>query len=280
MKPHTLVMSGFGPYAGRTVIDFDRFGGKGLFLITGDTGAGKTSIFDGITYALYGRMSGDRDPKNVRSHFASPDTDTFVELTFSHEGRDYTIRRSPSYDRPKKRGDGTTSVPATVEMTCAQGGTPLVKEKTVAQEVENVLGISYDQWKQIAMLAQGEFRKLLTADSKERGATMRTIFSTENVKRFQDRLNEMAKDLREERNLVQNTIVERMDSVTLPEDSPYADDLAGINGLSFVDELLEIVSKQSAIDAERIEGMRSERDGVDRANPRWPGAYGWRCGWR
>lgn len=261
MKPHTLVMSAFGPYADKTTVDFDEFGGKGLFLITGDTGAGKTSIFDGITYALYGRMSGDRDPKNVRSHFASGETPTYVELTFTHEGRDYRIRRSPAYERPKLRGIGTTPVPATVEMVC--GKDILVKEKDVALKVEEVLGISYDQWKQIAMLAQGEFRKLLTADSKTRETTMRTIFSTEDVKRFQDRLNEMAKDLRTERLRAENNITELMDKATLPEDSPYLDDMARINGLSFVDEFLEILSKQAGVDSEKLSDMRAEKLKVD-----------------
>ncbi|MBQ8373142.1 MAG: SMC family ATPase, partial [Candidatus Methanomethylophilaceae archaeon] len=263
MKPGKLVMSAFGPYAGKTEIDFDVFGGKGLFLITGDTGSGKTSIFDGITYALYGKMSGDREPKDYRSHFASPDTETFVELTFTHEGREYRIRRSPPYERPKKRGQGVTPVPASVEMTSSAGGTPLVKDKTVAEEVKRVLGIDYEQWKQIAMLAQGEFRKLLTADSKERGNTMRTIFSTEDINRLQEELKERAKDLREERNETENGVTEAMDSIVLPEDSPYIKDMERVNGVAFADECLEIVSKQSAIDAENIGRMKERKAGID-----------------
>ena len=263
MKPGKLVMSAFGPYAERMEIDFDVFGGKGLFLITGDTGAGKTSIFDGITYALYGKMSGDREPKDYRSHFASPDTETFVELTFTHEGAEYRIRRSPPYERPKKRGQGTTPVPASVEMTSSRGGTPLVKDKTVAEEVKRVLGIDYDQWKQIAMLAQGEFRKLLTADSKERGETMRTIFSTDDINRLQEQLKERAKGLREDRNVAVNEVTDAMDSIVLPEDSPYIGDMERVNGISFADECLEIVSKQSAIDAENIGRMRERKAEID-----------------
>lgn len=261
MKPHTLTMSAFGPYAGKIVVDFDKFGGKGLFLITGDTGAGKTFIFDGITYALYGRMSGDRDPKNVRSHFAHVDSPTYVELAFSHDGKEYNIRRSPSYERPKMRGEGSTNVPASVEMIF--DGTVLVKDKDVARKVEDVLGIDYDQWKQIAMLAQGEFRKLLTSDSKTRETIMRTIFSTENVKRFQDRLSEMARDMKKDRMRSENNIIELMDKTVLPEDSPYLGDMAKINGISFVDEYLEILSKQSGIDSEGLLTMRRDKEHLD-----------------
>ncbi len=259
MKPHMLVMSAFGPYAGETKIDFDRFGGRGLFLITGDTGAGKTSIFDGITYALYGRMSGDRKPKDVRSHFASPGTRTYVRLEFTHDGKDYVIERSPEYERPKQRGEGFTKEPAQVELRCLQGGMPLTKEKEVGEEVIRILGITYDQWKQIAMLAQGEFRELLTADSGSRSKTMRTIFSTDNVQRFQDSLKDQAKSLKGDRIAVENDIQHAMDSIALPEGSPYRDDLERFRSISFVDEFLSAVSKQSALDDESIASLREEK---------------------
>ncbi len=259
MKPHVLTMSAFGPYAGETRIDFDRFGGKGLFLITGDTGAGKTSIFDGITYALYGSMSGDRKPKDVRSHFASPGTRTFVRLEFTHDGKDYVIERSPEYERPKQRGEGFTKVPAQVEMRCLQGGMPLVKEKEVGAEVIRVLGVSYDQWKQVAMLAQGEFRKLLTAKSEDRSDTMRMIFSTENVKRFQEELKQKANGLKQERIATENDIEDAMSRVSFPEESPYRDDLERYRSISFADELLMTVSKQTALDDGTIASLRDEK---------------------
>ena len=262
MKPRMLTMSGFGPYAGKTVIDFDEFGGRGLFLVTGDTGAGKTSIFDGITYALYGRMSGDRDSKNIRSHFASPDTETYVELIFTHENRDYRIRRSPEYDRPKKRGTGFTTTPAEVEMTW-EGGTPLVKDKAVVQKVEEILGISYDQWKQIAMLAQGEFRKLLTADSKDRGTTMRTIFSTEYVKELQEELSKMSNESRQARTKTENDIIQAMDEVDVPEDSPYHDERVKADGVSFADDMLRVISLQDSVDKGRMDSIAAERKEVD-----------------
>ena len=264
MKPHTLVMSAFGPYADEVSIDFDAFGGKGLFLITGDTGAGKTSIFDGITYALYGKMSGDREPKNVRSHFASPSVRTFVRLSFSHDGKEYVVERSPEYERPKQRGEGMTKEPSQASLIAEGSGMPVTKDREVNAEIVRILGITYDQWKQVAMLAQGEFRKLLVAKSDERSETMRTIFSTDNVSRFQDVLKEQAKTLKNERQYAENSIIEEMDRIVLPEGSPYSGDMEKINGIAYIDELLSIVSKQTALDDTRIEALRQKRAEVEK----------------
>ena len=109
MRPIKLTMSAFGPYAEKTVIDFNKLGESGLYLITGTTGAGKTSIFDAITFALYDKPSGDvRDPAMFRSKYASPSADTYVELEFSCKGKNYVIRRNPEYERMRIRGNGST----------------------------------------------------------------------------------------------------------------------------------------------------------------------------
>ena len=118
MRPLKLTMSAFGPYAGQTTVDFDALGTTGLYLITGDTGAGKTTIFDAIAYALYGEASGEtRESSMLRSKYAEPETPTFVELTFANGGERYTVRRNPEYTRPKTRGTGTTVQKADAELT-------------------------------------------------------------------------------------------------------------------------------------------------------------------
>ena len=119
MRPLKLTMSAVGPYAGEIQLDLEQLGQQGLYLITGDTGAGKTTIFDAITYALYGEPSGDsRDPSMFRAKYAQPDVPTEVELVFSYGGKTYTVRRSPEYERPAKRGGGTTSRGRRRSSTC------------------------------------------------------------------------------------------------------------------------------------------------------------------
>ena len=117
MRPIKLTVSAFGPYVGKTVLDLDKLGENGLYLITGDTGAGKTTIFDAITYALYGEASGDnREPSMFRSKYAEATTPTEVELVFSYAGKTYTVKRNPEYERPKSRGEGFTTQKAEVQL--------------------------------------------------------------------------------------------------------------------------------------------------------------------
>ncbi|MEG2199501.1 MAG: SMC family ATPase, partial [Anaerovorax sp.] len=188
MKPVKLSISAFGPYGSRTEVDFSQFGEQGVFLITGDTGAGKTTIFDAITYALFGSVSGStRTLDTLRSHFAHGDTETFVELLFTHKGQTYRIKRSPQYERPKKRGAGITSKSAEAEFSLPQGRV-LIKNNEIKEEMENILGIDYDQWCQIAMIPQGEFLKLLLADSGQRGAIFRKLFNTKLYQDIQEHL--------------------------------------------------------------------------------------------
>ena len=190
MRPLRLTMSAFGPYAGELTLPLDRLGRSGLYLITGDTGAGKTTVFDAITYALYGAASGDdRKPEMLRSQYARPETPTYVALTFAYRGAEYTVRRNPEYTRPAKRGTGETKEKASAELHLPDGRI-LTRPRDVEAEIKLILGVDRDQFMQIAMLAQGDFRKLLTAKTDERRRIFRQIFQTERFQTLQLRLKD------------------------------------------------------------------------------------------
>lgn len=191
MRPLKLVVSAFGPYAGRTEFDLQKLGTNGLYLICGDTGAGKTTIFDAITYALYGEASGTtrNDAKNFRSDYAKPETPTEVELTFEYAGRQYYVKRNPEYDRPKLRGNGFAKTVAGAELHYPDGRV-LSKVNAVTDAVKDILKIDCSQFRQIAMIAQGDFMKLLLAKTDERKKIFRKIFKTDLFDRLQFTLKE------------------------------------------------------------------------------------------
>jgi len=196
MRPIKLTISAFGPYAGQTVLELDKLGENGLYLITGTTGAGKTSIFDAITYALYGEPSGSvRDDSMLRSKYADPKADTFVELTFVYNGKTYTVRRSPEYERPKARGEGVTKQSAKAQLRYPDGRIVDKSKKEVTKAVAEIMGIDREQFLQIAMIAQGDFLKLLVAKTDERKSIFRQIFKTQKYEKIQDRLKEDSKQL-------------------------------------------------------------------------------------
>ena len=199
MRPVKLVMTAFGSYAGKTVLEMDKLGKSGLYLITGDTGAGKTTIFDAITYALYGETSGDnRDANMIRSKYAEPETRTEVELTFEYAGKLYTIKRNPEYQRAKNRGEGMTTEKANAELTYPDGRV-VTKQTDVNKAVEDILGIDRGQFTRIAMIAQGDFQKLLFADTEERKKIFQKIFHTQNFSLLQSSLKDDVRELRKER---------------------------------------------------------------------------------
>ena len=197
MKPLKLTMSAFGSYGKETIIDFTKVD-HGLFLITGDTGAGKTTIFDGITFAIYGETSGGkRDGKMMRSQFAAPTDETFVELTFSYRGEIYTVRRSPEYMREKKRGSGLVKSAASVELILPDGTAFRGKLKETDKKLCEIMGIDREQFTQIAMIAQGDFLRLLYAKSEERKKIFSTIFHTGLYRKVEEELWENRKALKE-----------------------------------------------------------------------------------
>ena len=186
MRPEKLIMSAFGPYAGRVTVDLDKLGQNGLYLITGDTGAGKTTIFDAITFALFGEASGEnRETSMLRSKYAEAGTPTEVQLQFSCNNKEYRIKRNPEYERPKTRGEGFTTEKANAELYLPDGNV-ITKLKDVNREIESILGIDRNQFTQIAMIAQGEFLKLLLASTDERKQIFQKLFKTQKYAELQN----------------------------------------------------------------------------------------------
>lgn len=195
MKPLKLTMSAFGPYASVEIIDFTKLKDKSIFLITGPTGAGKTTIFDGISYALFGEASGTtREKDSLRSDFASPETSTFVELEFLLRGKEYKVTRYPQQERKKSRGEGFLIKNADAELVMPNNEV-ITKVSNVDAKISELLGINKNQFRQIVMLPQGEFRKLLDAESKERELIFRKIFGTEAFAFIQSKLDKQSKEL-------------------------------------------------------------------------------------
>ena len=218
MRPLKLTVSAFGPYAGKVVMDLERLGEQGLYLITGDTGAGKTTIFDAITYALYGEPSGsDRDPSMFRSKYAQPETPTQVELVFSYGGKIYTVRRNPEYERPAKKGGGTTIQKADAELVLPDGRL-VTKAREVNREIAGIIGLDRSQFSQIAMIAQGDFRKLLQADTKRRQEIFREIFKTRYYMVFQEKMKSEAGGLQRDCEAARASVQQYIGGVVCQED--------------------------------------------------------------
>jgi len=198
MRPLKLTMSAFSCYADKQTIDFEKLGTDGLYLIAGDTGSGKTTVFDALTFALYGETSGDnRNSGMLRSKYANPTVETFVELTFQYHDKLYTVKRNPAYVRAAKRGDGTTEEKADAELHLPDGRT-VSKLREVNSKLEEILGINREQFVQIAMIAQGEFLKVLHASTEDRIEIFRKIFYTDAYKTFQDRVKKDTNGLSQE----------------------------------------------------------------------------------
>ena len=218
MRPVKLTMSAFGPYAGKTVLDMDRLGTDGLYLITGDTGAGKTTVFDAITFALYGEASGqNRDSGMFRSKYAEDTTPTEVELVFDYAGKRYTVKRNPRYECRKERGTGMKTVNPDALLICPDGRT-VSGSTDVRRAVEEIMGINCSQFTQIAMIAQGDFLRLLVADTGARKEIFRKLFHTEPYSTLQDRLKEDVRTLKDASDTAWNSIRQYIDGIACDGD--------------------------------------------------------------
>ncbi len=217
MRPIKLKISAFGPYAGEVNLDLENLGEKGLYLITGDTGAGKTTIFDAITFALFGEASGsNRKSDMLRSKYAAPETPTEVELTFVYNGKNYHIQRNPEYMRPAKRGEGLTKQTAEATLTYPDGRI-VTKAKDVTNAVRELLGIDRNQFSQIAMIAQGDFLKLLLASTEDRIKIFRQLFKTERYQLLQERLKNESGKLRKICDLLKSGISQYVDGLSIDD---------------------------------------------------------------
>lgn len=220
MRPIKLTISAFGPYAGSVELELDKLGKSGLYLITGDTGAGKTTIFDAITFALYGEASGSlREGSMLRSKYAEADTPTFVELVFSYQDQTYSVKRNPEYERPARRGGGTTLQRPEAELLLPEGKV-ITRYRDVTAAITNILGVNKDQFCSIAMIAQGDFLKLLLAPTEERQKIFRQIFRTVPYQILQERLKAESGELGRQCQSLRSSLEQHRRMIRCPGDSP------------------------------------------------------------
>ena len=226
MKPIKLIISAIGPYAGQLPeIKFDAFVGKGLFLISGDTGAGKTTIFDAICFALYGTTSGTyRDTKNLRSEYAKDSDKSYVEFYFSHQGREFHVRRQPPYERQKQRGSGVV-LEKEKAILFEAGQVPIEGLTQVNNAVKELLHIDEKQFKQIVMIAQGEFWELLNAKTEQRTEILRTIFLTSGYKNIEYKLKDRMDASYKTKVNAENSIIQYFEDVAANEEDEIFDEL-------------------------------------------------------
>lgn len=228
MRPIQLTLSAFGPYADKTVLELDKLGTRGLYLVTGDTGAGKTTIFDAITFALYGEPSGDnRDSSMLRSKYAQPGTPTEVELLFAYRGKTYQLRRNPEYLRPAKRGGGSTVQKADATLLYPDGRI-VTRYREVTAAVTALIGLDRSQFSRIAMIAQGDFLKLLLASTEERKAIFRQIFQTAPYQILQEQLKTRTAALSNQCEILRQSIRQYAGGVLAGEDDARRASLAHV----------------------------------------------------
>ena len=254
MRPLRLTISAFGPYAGKTELDLKALGENGLYLITGDTGAGKTTLFDAIIFALYGEASGDiRETSMLRSKYAQAETDTVVEMEFLYNNKLYHISRNPEYQRPKKRGDGFTSQKADATLKYPDGrivdGSP-----QVTAAIRELIGIDRSQFTQIAMIAQGDFLKLLIASTRERQEIFRQIFQTRNFETLQNQLKTESGNLEKKYTELQRGIRQYIDGIICePDDVLEIDVSKARDGQLTLDAVSELLAALIGSDTQKRE---------------------------
>ena len=220
MRPTKLVMQAFGPYADKTTVDLEKLGESGLYLITGDTGAGKTTIFDAITFALYGEASGNnRESKQFRSKYAKDDTKTEVELFFIYRGEEYYIKRTPEYEKVTKKGIGKENPTAELHFP---SGRVVAGVSKVTDAIVDIIGLNKEQFTQIAMIAQGDFYKLILAKTNDRKEILQKIFKTQNYEKLQEYLSNNLKEVKQEYDELLRSVDQDINNIVYTDDDVYS----------------------------------------------------------
>lgn len=267
MRPKKINISAFGPYAGRVDIDFDVLGDKGIYLISGNTGAGKTTIFEAVRFALYGDGGIDvRNSDTFRSKYASDDTPTFVELIFLLKGNVYTIKRSPKYKRLKTRGDGYTESKPEAELYMPDGRI-MTGYSNVSKIIEELTGLTGEQFTRIVMIAQGKFRELLVADTVSRGKIFREIFKTDAYESLQRKVKSEYLDEYKAYTKTNDSIKQYVNGVKWADNSIYADSITEIQNQDIVSDIegtLEVIRYIILEDTENINNLFKEQELVER----------------
>ena len=264
MRPTKLTLSAFGPYASQAVLNMDELGENGLYLITGDTGAGKTTLFDAITFALYGEASGDnRSPGMFRSKYAAAETPTFVELEFTCRGKRYTLRRSPEYQRPKLHGTGTTTQKPEAWLL-SPDGEPITRPREVDAAVRDILGLDRNQFMQIAMIAQGDFLKLLLASTEDRKLIFRKIFKTDLFQSLQEALKRESGALHDRCDDARKSVAQYIAGVQCREEDPLCPQIrlaqAGQLPMEDTTALIAQLLEQDKLRADQLQGQLDQVD--------------------
>ena len=278
MRPIKLFISAFGPYAEKTVIELDKLGMSGLFLISGDTGAGKTTIFDAVSFALFGTASGSSRntsgdySKHFRCLNATPETPTFVDLTFAYAGREYRVVRNPEYERPKMRGEGMTKENASATFYYPEesgkvgpASRTVSGDSAVTSAVHSIIKVNSEQFSQIAMIAQGDFLKLLLTSTDERIQIFRQLFKTDKFEKLQEAIKRQAQELKNGCGESESLACASVSRVVCDETSSFAPDIEGAKRLAaerriadwgeFCDLLEKVVNEDSAAVAAMKEGL-------------------------
>lgn len=260
MRPIKLTLQAFGPFVDKTTIPFEKLGISNIYLISGSTGSGKTTIFDAICYALFNTSSGtNRGTQTLRSHFAKDEIESFVELDFIFNNEKYSILRHPSYERKKARGEGIITQQAKAQITLPNGKI-IEKQKDVDDFVKELLGIDANQFSQIALLAQGEFLKILNSDTQTRGEIFRSIFKTWDFANFQNKLKDKVFEYKNQYQNLENSILQYISNIVSKENElenlckNYIENKCFNN----LDELIDLLNKQNAQDNNNLIEIQNE----------------------